>query len=97
MLPSPKWESDTGKRVWHGDVSQGEAGESAARAACVWPSAGVGAEKAHRRERTANILLMPVTLDVSKLSGWLKAFAFCRVQRGHPTQGNACGMEMWHR
>ena len=32
-------------------------------------------------ERTANILPMVVTLDVSKLSGWLKASAFCRVAR----------------
>jgi len=41
---------------------------------------------------------MPVTLEVSKLSGWLKAAAACRVQRGHTTQGNACGMhgDVWH-
>ena len=26
---------------------------------------------------------MEVTLDVSKLSGWLKAAALCRVERGH--------------
>jgi hypothetical protein len=78
-------------------VTGGSGGISSARGVRMWPSSGVGAEKAHRRERTANILLMSVTLDVSKLSGWLKAFAFCRVQRGHPTQGNACGMEMWHR
>ena len=34
-----------------------------------------------RAERTRNIRLMSVTLDVSKLSGWLKAFASCRVER----------------
>ena len=38
------------------------------------------------------MLLMSVTLEVSKLSGWLKASAFCRVQRGHLSEGNA-----WHR
>ena len=33
------------------------------------------------RVRTLNMLLMVVTLDVLKFSGWLKAFAFCRVAR----------------
>ena len=32
-------------------------------------------------ERTANMMLMVVTLDVSKLSGWLNALARCRVER----------------
>ena len=34
-----------------------------------------------RAERTRNIWRMFVTLDVSKLSGWLKASAPCRVER----------------
>ena len=33
-------------------------------------------------ERTASMLLMSVTLDVSKLSGWLNADAYYRVERG---------------
>ena len=33
-----------------------------------------------RTERTRNMLDMPVTLDVLKLSGWLKA-ASCRVEK----------------
>ena len=37
-----------------------------------------------RAERTENIWYMSVTLEVSKLSGWLKAFASCRVE------GRAC-------
>jgi hypothetical protein len=37
-----------------------------------------------RAERTQNMLLMVVTLEVSKLSGWLKALAYCRVE------GRAC-------
>jgi hypothetical protein len=53
------------------------------------PTQGLGARA--RAERTVNMSCMSVTLDVSKLSGWLKARAFCRVQRGHPTHGNA-----WH-
>ena len=32
-------------------------------------------------ERTSNMAPMLVTLDVSKLSGWLNADALCRVQR----------------
>ena len=34
-----------------------------------------------RAERTWNICCMVVTLDVSKLSGWLNADAPCRVER----------------
>ena len=33
-----------------------------------------------RAERTENMLRMSVTLDVSKLSGWSNADAFCRVE-----------------
>ena len=31
-------------------------------------------------ERTKNMFHMSVTLDVSKLTGWLKAVANCRVE-----------------
>ena len=34
-----------------------------------------------RAERTRNMLCMFVTLDVSQLSGWLNAYASCRVER----------------
>ena len=34
-----------------------------------------------RAERTQNMDSMFVTLDVSKLSGWLNAVAYCRVER----------------
>ena len=37
-----------------------------------------------RAERTSNMAYMVVTLEVSKLSGWLKADAPCRVE------GRAC-------
>ena len=36
----------------------------------------------HGEERTTNIWSMVVTLEVSKLSGWLNAFAFCRESKG---------------
>ena len=39
-----------------------------------------------RAERTSNMACMFVTLDVSKLSGWLNAYACCRVER------RACGV-----
>ena len=35
----------------------------------------------HGEERTWNMERMSVTLDVSKLSGWLNANALCRVER----------------
>ena len=34
-----------------------------------------------RAERTPNMAYMIVTLDVSKLSGWLNTDAYCRVER----------------
>ena len=36
----------------------------------------------HGEEHTRNIHCMFVTLEVSKLSGWLNAFAFCRESKG---------------
>ena len=45
-------------------------------------------------ERTSNMPLMSVTLDVSKLSSWLKANAYCRVEKeGHATRGEVRGQE----
>ena len=41
----------------------------------------VGAEGRARAERTENIHRMSVTLDVSRLSDWLNADAYCRVKR----------------
>ena len=39
-------------------------------------------------ERTENMLFMPVTLEVSKLSGWLNAEAHCRESKGgHTVRG----------
>ena len=41
----------------------------------------------HGEERTSNISYMVVTLEVSKLSGWLNADADCRESKGR-----ACGV-----
>eukprot|EP00964_Phaeocystis_antarctica_P058134 scaffold34462_cov56-Phaeocystis_antarctica.AAC.3 len=35
----------------------------------------------HGEERTCNMPYMAVALEVSKLSGWLNADAYCRVER----------------
>ena len=42
-------------------------------------------------ERTANMAYMVVTLDVSKLSGWLNAVAYCRVERRAYDAGRGAG------
>jgi hypothetical protein len=90
ILPSPKGGIRQRERVWHGDVAQQKEGRiSSARGVRVAQLGSVGRRR--RRKRTKNIKLMSVTLEVSKLSGWLKAYAHCRVQRGHPMEGN-----VWH-
>ena len=40
-----------------------------------------------------NMRLMFVTLDVSKLSGWLNAFASCRVKRRACDAGSGAARE----
>ena len=58
------------------------------------PEAWGGAQAA---ERTVNMSLMSVTLDVSKFTGWLKATASCRVESStkavHAMPGEVCGPE----
>ena len=44
-----------------------------------------------RAERTINMEFMLVTLDVSKLSGWLNATACCRVEREAYEEGRVAG------
>ena len=53
----------------------------------------VEAEGRARAERTPNMAPMLVTLDVSKLSGWLNASASCRVQREGMLIGRQAGQE----
>ena len=48
-------------------------------------------------ERTPNMRYMSVTLDVSKLSGWLNAAAFCRVARRAYDAGRGVGREVGRR
>ena len=46
-----------------------------------------------RAERTQNIQRMSVTLDVSKLSGWLNADAYCGVERRACDAGRGAARE----
>ena len=65
-----------------------EPGGGRAWGVCWWHTSGMHGEKARlkawgpraRAERTLNMELMVVTLEVSKLSGWLKADQSCRVE-----------------
>jgi hypothetical protein len=66
-------------RPWGGGGASGMHGEG--------PTQGLGVRA--RAERTRNMPLMSVTVEVSKLSGWLNAFAFCRVERGGAYEGGA--------
>ena len=50
------------------------------RRAWGWPDSRLWGGRA-RAERTVNMYFMLVTPEVSKLSGWLNADAFCRVER----------------
>ena len=43
-------------------------------------------------ERTENMAYMVVTLEVSKLSGWLNADAPCRESKGRADGGASCGV-----
>ena len=54
---------------------------AATQAACTGRARLKAGGARARAERTQNMSYMVVTLDVSKLSGWLNAFAFCRVER----------------
>ena len=50
----------------------------------------------HGEERTSNIKRMFVTLEVSKLSGWLNADAPCRVSKGgHTVRVESAGQQTW--
>ena len=55
-------------------------GTAAAHAACR-KAPTVEAEGRARVKRTLNMYCIVVTLDVSRLSGWLNADALCRVKK----------------
>ena len=51
------------------------------RACGVQGKARIESERREQAECTLNMVFIVVTRDVSKLSGWLNAFASCRVER----------------
>ena len=64
----------------HAGRAAGGRGATVAQAACLEDPTVEVAGRARAR-RTLNMEPMLVTLDVSRLSGWLNACAFCRVER----------------
>ena len=56
-------------------------GATAVQAACTGRDRLKAGGGRARAERTENMKPMAVTLDVSKLSGWLNFNACCRVER----------------
>ena len=70
--------------MW-GEVRVGTRGVAAAQAACT---GGARLKRWVCAERTENMPPMSLTLDVSKLSGWLNTLAYCRESKGgHTVQG----------
>jgi len=71
-------------------------GETAAVQAACREAPTVGAEARARSQRTANMPSISVTLDVSRLSGWLNADALCRVKGSTEVRcgpgGRRCGL-----
>ena len=65
--------------------------EAAAVQAARREGPAMEAEGRARAERTSNIMYMLVTLDTSRLSGWLNANADCRVERECIGGGATCG------
>jgi hypothetical protein len=91
-LPSPKRGQPTeGRRVWHTEMRHREKGkcnqQRTPRGVRVCGPAREWGQKRRRWKRTMNMPPMSVTLEVSKLSGWLKAPALCRVQKGASDRG----------
>ena len=66
---------------------------AATHAACTGRARPKAVGARARAERTLNMLPMVVTLDVSKLSGWLNADAVCRVERRAWDAGRGTGRE----
>ena len=70
-----------------GELRGGRCGRWRATAAHAACSGGLDYRlgAGHGEERTQNMKAMVVTLEVSKLSGWLNADAYCRASNGGHT------------
>ena len=82
VLPSRKAGMRRGKRCGPGGVRA--LGGGNASGMCTGRARLKAVGHRARAERTLNISYIFMTLDVSKLSGWLNADAYCRVE------GRAC-------
>ena len=72
--------------------AMGGCGVTALQAACTGKGQTRGGGGRARAERTKNISVNSVTLDVSKLSDWLNADANCRESKGgHAVRGEVYG------
>ena len=80
-----------GGHAMRGEVWAGMT-ERCGQALCTGPYCGDCGYCGCRRDRTWNMPSMSVTLDVSKLSGWLNAFAYCRVEGGHTMRAGRRGL-----
>ena len=68
------------------------AGDRGVRSVCRREGSNTDMGAGHVEERTENMANMVVTLEVSKLSGWLNADAPCRDTNGGHTMCRAsCG------
>jgi hypothetical protein len=61
---------------------EGGAGGGGGASGMHWEGPAQGLRVRARAERTWNMPFMSVTLEVSKLSGWLKACAYCGSRKG---------------
>ena len=81
------------RRAYGARCGQAERRVTAMHAAC---RAGLDCRfgAGHGEERTWNMPRMSVTLEVSKLSGWLNADAYCRESNGgHTERGEGAGQQ----
>ena len=73
-----------GGHAMRGEVWAGMT-ERCGQALCTGPYCGDCGYCGCRRDRTWNMPSMSVTLEVSKLSGWLNTDAYCRESKGGHT------------
>ena len=79
--PRPGWEAGGG---WHAGATQAQLARVGRRTTAMQAACSRGLRRCgagHGEERTSNIRSMLVTLEVSKLSGWLNADAYCRRRK----------------
>ena len=74
-------EREASEERCHGGGKMGGRGVTAAAQAACREGPTVGAAGRARAEHTPNMDCMVLTLEVSRLSGWLNADALCRVKR----------------